>query len=127
MGGIVAYLTVVPIMSMTGRTQYTRAHKSGDFRSAASEQQGFGPAADIFCFLDQKLHCVFVRSGDKKAESIEQTAFSDSHRIGGNLLRSDIFDKGRGGSGCFESRRNRSEHVLFGCHGSPFSEPALAS
>jgi hypothetical protein len=42
---------------------------------------------------------MFLRSGDKKAEAVEQTARSNPHSFRGNIVRGDVLDELSGG-GC---------------------------
>ena len=59
---------------------------------------------------------MFFRSRNEKAETIEQTARTDPHHLGGDIRENHILYERRSGGGGFQPIRNRRKHVLFGSH-----------
>ena len=61
---------------------------------------------------------MFFRSRNEKAETIEQTALADPHRLCGNTSETHFLDE-RGSCSCrFHFIRNCRKRVLFGAHAS---------
>ena len=59
---------------------------------------------------------MFFRSRNEKAETIEQTARTDSHRLCGDIRETHILHERRSGGGGFQPVRNRRKRVLFSRH-----------
>ena len=52
---------------------------------------------------------MFFRAGNEKTKTVEQTARADPHRLRGNIIETNFFDKrGRGGRG-FQAGGNRGK------------------
>ena len=71
----------------------------------------------MFRVVDKKLDGMLLGTGDKKAETIEQTARADTDGFVGNFFERDLVDELRGGSRRFQSSGNFCGHVFFSSHG----------
>jgi hypothetical protein len=105
MCGIGAYLTVVPIMRVSGRAQNACRHGRGNFFFAAGQEKRIGYSAALFGVFNQQLNHVFFRSGDNESQAIEQAAGADAQRFRGNGIESYVLDKFGGRSSGFQARR----------------------
>src|SRR5512145_695689 len=91
MSGIDAYLTIVPVMSMTGRSEHARRDGSRNLFVSTAQQERIRPAAHFLCFVDEELYRMFLRSGDVKAETVQQTARTDPNRFRRDIIPPGLF------------------------------------
>ena len=86
-----AHLAIIPIMGMARRAEHASRHGSRNFFIAASQQKRIRPAAHLLRFLDEQLHGMFFRSRNEKAQTIEQTARADPHRLSRDIRSKPTF------------------------------------
>src|SRR5262245_52142774 len=114
--GIDAYLTIVPIMSMTGGAEHACGTGRGNLHLAPAEQQRVRAATDLFRLFDEKLHGVLFGSGDEKTQAVEQATRGNAQGLAGYVLEDNPLDKFGGSGGRFESVRYDGVGISFSSH-----------
>src|SRR5215471_11650084 len=112
MSRVEADLTIVPIVGMAGRAQHTRRNRSGNFLIVASQKKGIRPPSHLFRFFDEQEYRMLFRSGDKKTESVKQTADANLHGLRGNILHRDGLNKLSGSGRGFQAIRYNRKWIL---------------
>src|SRR5687768_17305822 len=100
-------------------SEHTGSHRRRNLGLAISQQQRFLATAEMLGFINQKLNRMLFRASHVEAQTVEDAAGADAHRLARQISGSHLLNERRGSSRRLQLLGNGSKSVLICSHKLP--------